>query len=152
MAQILTMIHMYPRPVSLMPVSPWPIKRCFRRQSLVKCLVSMVWHGRPLAVFWCAEALYHRSHMLLGVTILDHECEASKTGYPADDETCCCNPSCNQPMFLNGKARKTFRTLSVQSVVKAAFASKDLAAELKKDPPVSSHASILRGWADERQG
>ena len=49
-------------------------------QSLVKRLVSMVWHGRPLAVFWCAEALYHRSHMLLGVTILDHECEASKTG------------------------------------------------------------------------
>ncbi|KAL0026113.1 hypothetical protein WJX79_000723 [Trebouxia sp. C0005] len=38
------------------------------------------------------------------------------------------------------------------SIVKAAFASKDLAAELKKDRPESSHASILRECADERQG
>ncbi|DBA88538.1 TPA: hypothetical protein ACH3X2_005009 [Trebouxia sp. C0005] len=101
----------------------------------------------PVNAYRASKLLKPFMPQLRKTPVCVNDCCPLPAGYPADDETCCCNPSCNQPMFLNGKARKTFRTLSVQSVVKAAFASKDLAAELKKDPPVSSHASILRGWA-----
>ena len=99
----------------------------------------------PVNAYRASKLLKPFMPQLRKMPVCVNDCCTLPAGYPADDETCCSNPSCNQPMFVNGKARKTFRTLSVQSVVKAAFASKDLAAELKKDPPVSSHASILRG-------
>ena len=78
-----------------------------------------------------------------------NDCSLLPHDSPSDNSLRCPNPDCAQLIFFKGKPRKIFRTTSVRSIVATAFASRDIATELKKGIPESAHASILRGWAGE---